>query len=118
MRLGITARKFKLSEELRTFVEDEISRFNKYYDGIIDVDVVLGWEKNERYAEMKVVVFNKTLTATQETEDMHKSISLVADKIERQIVKYKDKLKKIDHEKLTVVPEESSDDDDYIEDED
>ena len=117
MRLGITARKFKLSDELRDFVEGEVSRFNKYYDGIIDVDVVLGWEKNDRYAEMKVMVFNKTLTAVEKTEDMHKSITLAADKIERQIVKYKDRLKKFGHEKMTMVSEETLDDEDLFEDE-
>lgn len=118
MRLGITARKFKLTEELRAFVEDEVSRFNKYYDGIIDVDVILGWEKNDRLAEMKVMVFNKTLTATEKTEDMKKSITLVADKIERQIIKYKSRLKKFDHEKITVEPEIAVEDEDFYEEED
>lgn len=104
MQLKITARKFKLTDELRSYVEEEVVRFKKYYDGIIDVDVVLGWEKHDRYAEIKMMVFGNMLSATEKSEEMKKSITIAANKMEKQLIKYKERLKDHKAEKLTVEP--------------
>lgn len=111
MQLKITARKFKLTDELRDYVEEEVTRFQKYYDGIIDVDVVLGWEKHDRYAEIKVTVMGNMLAATEKSEEMKKSVSLAVSKMEKQLVKYKERLKDHKAEKLTVQPVLNSDND-------
>ncbi len=118
MQLKITARKFKLTDELRNYVEEEVAPFKKYYDGIIDVDVVLGWEKHDRYAEIKIVVLGSTLTATEKSEEMKKSITLAASKMEKQLIKYKERLKDHKAEKFTMMPVSSSEDDEEIENED
>jgi ribosomal subunit interface protein len=93
MRFNITARRFKLSDELREFAQSEAFRLKKYYDGIIDTEVILGWEKKMRTAEIKIAVFGTILTAREESEDMKLAIRQTVDKLERQLIKYKDKLK-------------------------
>ena len=97
MRINITARRFKLKEPLRQFTRDEVSRLTKYYDSIVDVDVILSWEKHNRIAEINLAVYGTLLTAEARSEDMKKSIYEAVDKMERQLVKYKDRLRDFDH---------------------
>ena len=99
MRINITARHFKLRDELRTFTEKEIQRLQKYYDQIIDADVILEWQKIHRTAEIKMSVYGTVLTAQAQADEMHKAISHAIEKLERQLIKYKDKLRDFDHEK-------------------
>jgi putative sigma-54 modulation protein len=99
MRTKITARHFKLTEELKTFVEDEVFRLKKYYAGIIDTEVILSWEKFHRLAEIHVTVFGDRLKAEERSEEMKKSVTLAVDKLERQVIKYKERLHHFEHQK-------------------
>jgi len=99
MRMNITARRFKLNEDLREFTEKEVGRLSRYYEGIVDIEVILSWEKFYRLAEIKIGVHGTILTAQERSEEMHKAIRLTVDKLERQLVKYKDKLHAFGHEK-------------------
>ena len=63
MRITITARRFKLPENIKNYTQREVMRLEKYYDGIIDAEVVLSWEKFYRMAEIKMRVFGTTLTS-------------------------------------------------------
>lgn len=103
MRFNITARRFKLSEELKKFTESEASRLRKYYGGIIDTEVILGWEKKLRTAEIKISVYGTMLTATERSEDMKIAVKQAVDKLERQLVKYKEKLHGFDREKTSAL---------------
>ena len=104
MRVNITARRFKLTDDLKDYVEKEIFRLKKYYEPIIDVDVILSWEKNDRLAEINISVYGTVLTAHERSEDMHKSIGIAVDKLERQVKKYKDRMRGFEHEKINVEP--------------
>jgi putative sigma-54 modulation protein len=99
MRLNITARRFKLNDALKQFTEAEASRLTKYYDGIVDTEVILGWEKKQRTAEIKISVHGTVLTAREESEDMKAAVRAAVDKLERQLVKYKDKMRGFEHER-------------------
>lgn len=101
MRINITARHFKLKDELKQFTEKEIQRLQKYYDQIIDAEVVLEWQKIHRRAEIKMTVYGTVLTAQYRADEMHKAINGAIEKMERQLKKYKEKLQGFDHEKVT-----------------
>jgi ribosomal subunit interface protein len=115
MRFNITARHFKLSDELKEFTQSETYRLKKYYDGIIDTEVILGWEKKMRSAEIKIAVFGTTLTAKEQSEDMKLAVRQAVDKLERQLIKYKDKLRGFDREKA-VDPSAFQDEDGIVRD--
>lgn len=100
MRINITARRFKLSAPLRQFTEEEVSRLTKYYNGIVDAEVILSWEKHDRLAEIKMSVFGTLLSALGRSEEMKKSIHEAVEKMERQLVKYKDKLRGFEHHRV------------------
>jgi putative sigma-54 modulation protein len=100
MRINITARHFKLTDELKQYAEQEVYRLKKYYEPIIDCDIILGWQKKLRIAEINIAVYGTTLTAQEETVDMKKSIDKAVDKLERQIKKYKGRLRGFDHDTI------------------
>ncbi len=108
MRINITARRFKLSKTLRQFSEEEVYRLKKYYDGILDAEIILSWEKHDRIAEVKMSVYGTLLTAQGRSEDMKKSIYEAIEKMERQLVKYKDKLRGFERHRPMPEPSEQS----------
>jgi ribosomal subunit interface protein len=91
MNITITARHFKAPEPLKDFVRKEVLRLKKYYDGIIEGEVILSWEKLTQIAEINLKVYGQKLTAKEKSEDIRKSITLAVDKLERQVEKYKEK---------------------------
>lgn len=100
MRTNITARKFKLSDEMKQYVNEKTTHLEKYYDGIVDVEVILSWEKNDRLAEVNLSVHGSVLTAKERSEDMFKSVDSAMDKMERQLKKYKGRRHSFNHEKI------------------
>ena len=109
MRINITARHFKMTDKIKDYANKEVFRLKKYYDGIIDVDIVLGWEKKDRIAEINISVFHTLLNAQERSEDMLLAIHGAVNKLERQIIKYKERLHGFEHEKTpTSVPTEEN----------
>ena len=103
MRINITARRFKLSEEIKDFAETEVQRLKKYHQDILDVEIILSWEKNDRIAEINLAVQGNKLTGHERSEEMKKSIVLTVDKLEKQMRRFKDKKQKFEHKTINSV---------------
>ena len=101
MRITFTARHFKTSGQLKDFATTEVTRLKKYYDDIIDVDIILDYVKQDKVAEIVVKVFGQKIAVVEKSEDMYKSITLAVNKLERKLVKYKEKLRHFDKERIT-----------------
>ena len=103
MNLKITARHFKMQDGLKDYVEEKVKKLNRYYDNILDIDLILGWEKMNRYTEMRISVYNKQIVIKEVSDEIRKSFDLALDRAERQLKKYKDKLRKPSKEKLVTL---------------
>lgn len=99
MNLKITARHFKMQDSLKDYVEEKVKKLNRYYDNILDIDLILGWEKMNRYTEMRINVYNKQIVIKEVSDEIRKSFDLALNRAERQLKKYKDKLRKPSKEK-------------------
>ena len=95
MNITTTARHFEASPELIEHIEERIGRLKRYFDHILNVDVIMDVQKFRHLAEVKVHVNGHDFTAREESEDMYGSIDLTAKSLERQIKKFKGKM--IDH---------------------
>lgn len=93
MLITITARHFDLTPEMRERAEADIETLTRYFENIISADLVLDTERHRRKAELRVKVFNNTISGSGETDDMHNSIGVAIDKVKAQLKKYKGKLK-------------------------
>ena len=98
MKIEITARNFRLGIKLEKYVEDELNKLEKLYDGIIDCQVILEKIKNDNIAEIIMRVYKKILVTKDTSDEMFKSIDGAAEKLRRRLKKYKQKLRDFDHE--------------------
>jgi putative sigma-54 modulation protein len=94
MQIAVTFRHMEASEPVRTYLEEKLSRIKKYIDEPIDAQAVLSVSKKIRHnAEVTIVAKGITIKGSEETNDMYAAIDAVTDKLERQLKRYKEKLK-------------------------
>ncbi len=94
MSFKITARHFKLPEDLKAYIEEKISKLERFHDNILGTEAILGWEKQQRYVELKINVNSKPIILKEVSEDLRKSFDIAMDKAERQLKKHKAKIRK------------------------
>ncbi|TYB33319.1 MAG: ribosome-associated translation inhibitor RaiA [Flexistipes sinusarabici] len=92
MHIQITAKNIDLTDAIRSYVNKKIGKVKKYFDQVIEVHVVLEVQKNLHIAEVLVNAKGVFLKGLEKSEDLYASIDLAVDKIERQLVKYKEKI--------------------------
>ncbi len=94
MQITVTFRHMETSEPVRTYAEEKVARVKKYIEEPIDAQVVFSVEKKIRHsAEVTIIAKGITIKGSEETNDMYAAIDAVVDKIERQLKRYKEKLK-------------------------
>ena len=95
MQIAVTFRHMESSDAVRNYVEEKLDRVRKYIEEPIDAQVVLSVQKKIHHrAEVTMVAKGLTMKSTEEKDDMYAAIDLMVDKIERQLKRYKEKLKK------------------------
>jgi putative sigma-54 modulation protein len=91
MQITITGHQVQVTESLRNYVNEKFARLKRHFDRVMDVHVVLEVEKINQKAEATVQVNGATLFAEDIREDMYAAIDGLVDKLDRQIVKHKEK---------------------------
>ena len=95
MQIAVTFRHMESSEAVRNYVEEKLARVKKYVEEPIDSQVVLSVQKKIYHrAEVTMVAKGLTMKSVEEKDDMYAAIDLMVDKIERQLKRYKEKLKR------------------------
>ena len=92
MHLSVKGRNLEVTDALRTYAEEKVQRMGKYLEGIVSGSVVLSVEKHRQIAEVTLRVRDLTVRAEESTDDLYSSIDLVAEKLERQILRYKERI--------------------------
>ncbi len=95
MNIQFTARHFKAPSALQSFAEEAIMGLTHIYEGIVSAEVVVedGQQGGQtKVAEIGLLVYREKLFAKETSDDMNKSIQACVDKLERQLIRYKDKL--------------------------
>jgi putative sigma-54 modulation protein len=105
MQVSVTFRNTDSKDVWRDYVEEKISKLKKYLDYPLEANVVLATEKHRQMAEVNLVVNRLTLNAREEAEDMFSAIDGMAEKLERQLLKYKEKIRR--HKGNPAQPESS-----------
>jgi putative sigma-54 modulation protein len=82
------------SEALKKYAEEKLDRVSKYIDGPINAQIYFAVEKKIRHI-VEIVITAKGIStkASEATNDMYAAIDAVIDKIERQLKRYKEKIK-------------------------
>ena len=105
MNLTVTGHHLDVTDSLRHYVTSKMDRIERHSDDVIDIHVVLTVEKQRQMAEATVNVKGAKLFAETIEEDMYAAIDLLTDKLDRQLIKHKEKVKdhhRKDKDKLNI----------------
>ncbi len=94
MQISITGHHLEVTDSLRSYVETKFQKLERHFDHVTDVHVILGVEKLNKKAEATVHISGATLFAEDHQEDMYAAIDNLVDKLDRQLIKHKEKITK------------------------
>jgi putative sigma-54 modulation protein len=95
MQMSVTFRHMDATEALKDYAQEKVDRIRKYFPDPIKAHVVLECDRGyNHHADVIITLHNGIVIAGEETtEDMYSSIDLVMAKIERQVRRYKEKIR-------------------------
>ena len=93
MQLTIQGIGIKVTDALNDFVTDKFKKLDRKADLINSIAVTLTVDKLVHIAKADINVKGSHLHAEAESEDMYSAVDGLIDKVDRQIVKYKEKVK-------------------------
>lgn len=91
MQITVSGHHVEVTPPLREYVVSKFERLQRHFDQITNSDVTLIVEKLIQKAEATVHVSGADIFANAESEDMYAAIDLLADKLDRQLIKHKEK---------------------------
>lgn len=91
MNLSITGRHLEVTPAIREYVINKMARVSRHFDNVIDTQVILSIERLNHTAEVTMHLRGKDLHCEAVDENLYAAIDLLADKIDRQVLKYKNK---------------------------
>ena len=91
MNLSVSGHHLDVTPAIHSYVQSKIGRVTRHFDHVIDAHVILTANKLVQKAEVTLHVAGKDLHCECEEEDLYAAIDLLADKLDRQVLRYKDK---------------------------
>ncbi|WP_115720029.1 ribosome hibernation promoting factor [Gallaecimonas mangrovi] len=92
MQINLTGHHIEITEPLRSYVSEKFAKLERHFEHISNVHVVLNVEKIRQTAEAKLHISGGELHASCEQDNMYAAIDGLIDKLDRQIIKHKEKL--------------------------
>jgi putative sigma-54 modulation protein len=95
MQLSVTFRHMDSTEALQTYAKEKVERIRKYFPDPIKAHVVFICDRGYNHtADVMITLHNGlVIKGIETTEDMYSSVDLVMAKIERQVRRYKEKIR-------------------------
>lgn len=93
MQLNLSGQHIEITDSLRDHVNHKFEKLTRHFDHMTNVHVILSVEKQRQKAEATVHVSGADLFASDENENMYTAIEHLVAKLDRQIIKHKDKTK-------------------------
>ncbi len=107
MQLSLTGHHLDITDALRSYVQDKLERLERHFDHVTNVHVILSPEKKQQKAEATVHISGADVFADATHDDMYAAIDALIDKLDRQVLKHKEKLQSRRGASAPVVDEES-----------
>jgi len=91
MNLQLTGHHVEITPAIREYVTAKLARISRHFDHVIDVNVILTVQKLDQKIEANVHLAGKDIHVTCHEPDMYAAIDGMMDKLDRQVVKHKEK---------------------------
>ena len=91
MQITVIGHQVDITESLRAYASEKVGRIQRHFDHVTNTNIVLHVQKNLHKAEATIHARGATLHADAEGIDMYSAIDSLADKLDRQVLKHKEK---------------------------
>ena len=91
MRIETHGQQIEVTAAIREYVETKFARLGRHFEQPLDVRTLLSVVKTEQRAEATVNFTGHTLHAETNGVEVYAAIDLLADKLDRLLVKHKEK---------------------------
>lgn len=91
MQINISGHHVELTPAIKDYVNSKLDKLSRHHDRITSTNVILSVDKLIQKAEASVHVSGKDFFANSESEDLYAAIDVLADKLDRQLIKHKEK---------------------------
>lgn len=91
MNLQISGHHLEVTPAIREYIQAKLDRITRHFEQVIDVQVTVSVEKVNQKAEATVHLRGKDIHVEAIEGDLYAAIDLMADKLDRQILKHKEK---------------------------
>src|SRR5580700_6084078 len=110
MNLTISGHHLELTPAIREYVQSKLERIKHHFDHVIDIAVILTVDKlpekeKRQKAEINLRLRGKDLHAESISEDLYAAIDTLIDKLDRQVIKHKNKIQNHQHQAIKHMPE-------------
>ncbi len=107
MQLNLTGQHLDLTDSLKAYVDTKFERVSRHFDHVLDAHVILSVEKLRQKAEATLHVSGNNIFAQATHEDMYAAIDALTDKLDRQVLKHKEKIRnhhqrEVIHHEITI----------------
>ncbi|WP_020207969.1 ribosome hibernation-promoting factor, HPF/YfiA family [Gilvimarinus chinensis] len=93
MQVNISGHHLEITDAINNYVHTKLERLTHHSEFITSINVILEVEKLTQKAEAKIHVNGKDIFADAESQDLYAAIDALTDKLDRQLIKHKEKLK-------------------------
>jgi putative sigma-54 modulation protein len=103
MNLTISGHHLEVTPALREYVVNKLDRVTRHFDQVVDVSVLLTVEKQKekerrQKAEVNLHVKGRDIYVEHASEDLYAAIDTLMDKLDRQVMRYKERAHDHHHE--------------------
>ncbi|RZI78868.1 MAG: ribosome-associated translation inhibitor RaiA [Rubrivivax sp.] len=103
MNLTISGHHLEVTPALRDYVTTKLDKITRHYDKVVDVKVILTVEKQKekerrQRAECNIHVKGNDMYAQSAHEDLYAAVDDLVAKLDRQVVRHKDRIQSHQHE--------------------
>jgi len=93
MHVNVTFRHMDSSDALRNYAEQKSVRLARYLVEPVEIHWVLSIEKIRHIAEATIMAKDLSIKAQESTQEMYSAIDMAIDKLEKQVIRHKEKIK-------------------------
>ncbi len=98
MQLNVSGHHVEVTDSLRNYVSTKMERLERHSDRITNMTVILSVEKQRQRAEATIHTNGGEIFADTEHDDLYAAIDILADKLDRQLIKKKEKARSRKHQ--------------------
>ena len=105
MNLTISGHHLEITPAMRSYVTTKLDRISRHFDQVVDIKVLLTVDKikekdHRQKAECNIHVKGKDIFAESTHADLYAAVDDLADKLDRQVLRYKDKTQEHHHDSV------------------